>query len=307
MAALPTWASVTVRADSPFPRSLKLIASAALEGTDYNARVAEEAAEGIARKLKLIDLPRAMESFGGTTQETRARSLAREMRSLGAPLVRQELLRERFIEAIVNLAGVRAMVGVRNDATCEMGGAAGFALCAEVAVRTGISRTEADFQWAALREMRDTIAHLDEMLRAAPWINRTARERADHVIDLHRTQSRRMSSTVFVAGQAGAPGGGGDHNTSLADARGRGAVPKHFQADVAPAMAKEQYRNLKGAVLARISLGVMRESGARDSGGRESGAAHVNNVATSTAAASHTRERRTRERRARERGYARYL
>ena len=255
MAAVPSWVSRGVRAEPGFARALKMIAAAALDGTDYCATVANDAAEGIAMKLKLIDLPRAMESFGGASQEARTRALAREMRAVGTPSVRQELLRERFLEVIAHMAGMRAVVGVRAD-SCDINGSTAFALCAEMAARMGIVRAEAAFQWAQLRDLRDAIGHLDEMLLAAPWVHRTARERADYVIDMHRTQVRRVASTMGTAAPStGGGGGGGASTTATAEARGRGAVPKHFLAEVAPAMATAPYRSLKAALLARFALG----------------------------------------------------
>jgi hypothetical protein len=64
-------------------------------GEDEAAALGEGGCEAgcVAEKLKLIDLPRAMESFGGATQEARSRALIKEIKSIAHPAARQELLR----------------------------------------------------------------------------------------------------------------------------------------------------------------------------------------------------------------------
>jgi hypothetical protein len=206
MCATPTWVSDTKRGEAGFRRTLTALAKAAIEGTDIQVGDADDVAGCVAEKLKLIDLPRAMESFGGATQEARSRALIKEIKSIAHPAMRQELLRERFIEVIDRLAGVRALVGIRAGGGCDMGGSACFGLCAEVATRMGLCRSEDGFSWASLRALRDEIAHLDEMLNAEPWVHRTARARADHVIDLHRTQAKRASAASALFSSPDRPG-----------------------------------------------------------------------------------------------------
>ena len=197
-----------------------------------------------------------MEGFGGPTQEARLRALIKEIKAGSNPSLRQELLRERFVEVVARIPGVRAMVGVREGGGCDMSSAACFGLCAEVATLMGITRTEAEFAWAPLRALRDEICHMDEMLRAEPWIGRTARARADHVIDLHRVQGRRAAAAAapYAAPHVG-PTPSTSSSISAAEARTRGAIPKHFQADVPSAMSQDAYLKFKAAVIARLSLG----------------------------------------------------
>ena len=148
------------------------------------------------------------------------------------------------------------MVGVRSDGSCDMNGTSGFGLCAEVATVMGIVRTEDEFAWAPLRALKDEIGHLDEMLQAQPWVGRTPRDRADHVIDLHRRQARRVAAAPgSYSTPEKAAGTATESALSAAETRTRGAVPKHFQGDVAPAMAQAPYRDLKAAVIARFSQG----------------------------------------------------
>jgi hypothetical protein len=137
-----------------------------------------------------------------------------------------------------------------------MSSAAGFGLCAEVAALMGITRTEAEFSWASLRALRDEIGHMDEMLRAEPWVGRTARARADHVIDLHRVQARRAAaaSAPYAAPIVGPTPTTGSA-LSAAEARSRAAIPKQFQGDVPAAMSHEAYRLFRAAILRRLSLG----------------------------------------------------
>ena len=255
MGAVPTWISADVRATAGFRRTLATLAKAAVEGTDTLVGDGQEVAGCLAEKLKLVDMPRAMESFGGHSQDVRARALLKEIRAVSKPAGRQELLRERFVEATARLRGVRAIVGVRDDGGCDLSGTAGFGLCAEVAARMGLIRTEEDFAWAPLRALRDETQHLDEMLRAEPWVGNTPRARADHVIDLYRVQARRAASVPALAYPAPASGAATDSTLSAAETRTRGAVPKHFQADVAPAMAQAPYRELRLALLTRLSMG----------------------------------------------------
>ena len=257
MHAIPAWTSDRVRGSPAFVRSLEHLAKAAIEGTDLSLTSdAGEVAACIAAKLKIIDLPRAMESFGGLSQDAHTRALAKEVKSVDAPKVRRELLRERFTEVVSRLNGVRAMVGVRSDGSCDMNGTSGFGLCAEVATVMGIVRTEDEFAWAPLRALKDEIGHLDEMLQAQPWVGRTPRDRADHVIDLHRRQARRVAAAPgSYSTPEKAAGTATESALSAAETRTRGAVPKHFQGDVAPAMAQAPYRDLKAAVIARFSQG----------------------------------------------------
>ncbi len=53
---------------------------------------------------------------------TRSRALIKEIKAITNPTARQELLRERFIEAVDRLAGVRALVGIRASGGCDIGG-----------------------------------------------------------------------------------------------------------------------------------------------------------------------------------------
>jgi hypothetical protein len=59
------------------------------------------------------------------------------------------------------------------------------------------------------------------MLRAEPWVGRTARDRADHAIDLHRTQARRASaaSTHYSTPDRPAAGHGADSALTVAESR----------------------------------------------------------------------------------------
>ena len=257
MCALPSWAAPSVRDETTFKRALQALGNAALEGMGLKVHDAADVAECLAAKLRRIDLPRAMESFGGPYQEARSRALISEMRAVDAASVRQDLLRDRLIGVVSRFPGVRALLGVRNDGGCELSGPSGFALLAEVATRMGIIRTEAEFAWASLRALCDEIGHLDEMLRAEPWVGRTARDRADHAIDLHRTQARRASaaSAHFSTPDRPAAGHGSDSALTVAETRTRGAVPKHFQADVALALAQRQFTELKDAILACVAMG----------------------------------------------------
>ena len=257
MHALPAWTSDRVRGTPVFVRALTNLAKAAIEGTDVTLKSdAAEVAECIASRLKLIDLPRPMEGFGGSTQDAHARALAKEIRAVGTPAARRELLRERFVEVVSRLNGVRAMVGARGDGSCDLNGSACFALCAEVTTSMGITRTEDEFAWAPLRALRDEIGHLDEMLRAQPWVGRTPRDRADHVVDLHRKQAKRASAAVAAySTPEKAAGATTESALTASEMRTRGAVPKHFQGDVGPAMSNAAFRDLKGAVLARLSQG----------------------------------------------------
>ena len=257
MHAIPAWTSDRVRASTAFKRALVTLAKAAIEGTDLSLTSdADEVAACIASKLKIIDLPRPMESFGGSSQDAHTRALAKEMKSVDEPKTRRELLRERFIDIVSRIAGVRALVGVRGDGSCDMNGTTGFGLCAEVSARMGIVRSEEDFGWAPLGALRDEIGHLDEMFRAQPWVGRTPRDRADHVIDLHRKHARRVAAapSSYLTPEKTA-GAATESALSAAEARARGAVPKHFQGDVGQAMSLEAYRALKAALIARYSQG----------------------------------------------------
>ena len=256
MNAIPAWIAAEVRADPGFRRNLTALAKAAVEGTDILPTDGGEVAGCLASKLKLVDFPRPMEGFGGSTQEARLRSLLKEIKASSNPSMRHELLRERFNEVVVRLPGVRAIIGVRDGGGCDMSSAAGFGLCAEVAALMGITRTEAEFSWASLRALRDEISHMDEMLRAEPWVGRTARARADHVIDLHRVQARRAAaaSAPYAAPLVGPTPTTGSA-LSAAEARSRAAIPKQFQGDVPAAMSQEAYRLFRAAILRRLSLG----------------------------------------------------
>ena len=258
MCALPSWAVPGVRSETAFKRALQTLGNVALEGQGLGSvHDAADAADCLASKLKRIDIPRAMESFGGPHQESRSRALISEMRAVDSAAVRQDLLRDRLIGVVARLPGVRALLGVRNDGGCELSGPSGFALLAEVATRMGIVRNEADFAWAQLRALCDEIGHLDEMLRAEPWVGRTARERADHAIDLHRAQARRASaaSTHYSTPDRPAGGHGSDSALTAAEARIRGSVPKHFQGDLSGALAQKQYIDLKRDILAAVAAG----------------------------------------------------
>ncbi|KOO23671.1 hypothetical protein Ctob_003727 [Chrysochromulina tobinii] len=257
MCATPTWVSDTTRGEAIFRRTLTALAKAAIEGTDIQVGDADDVAGCVAEKLKLIDLPRAMESFGGATQEARSRALLKEIKAIVNPAARQELLRERFIEAIDRLAGVRALVGIRAGGGCDMGSSACFGLCAEVATRMGLCRSEDEFSWASLRALRDEIAHLDEMLSAEPWVHRTARDRADRVIDFHRTQAKRSSaaSVLYSTPDRTATGRSPDTALTAAESRLRGTVPRHFQGDLSQATSNTQWLALKAAIIGRLALG----------------------------------------------------
>ena len=256
MNAIPAWIAADVRADPGFRRNLTALAKTAVEGTDILPTDGGEVAGCLASKLKLVDFPRPMEGFGGSTQEARLRSLIKEIKASSNPSMRHELLRERFNEVVVRLPGVRAIIGVRDGGGCDMSSAAGFGLCAEVAALMGITRTEAEFSWASLRALRDEVSHMDEMLRAEPWVGRTARARADHVIDLHRVQARRAAaaSAPYAAPIVGPTPATGSA-LSAAEARSRAAIPKQFQGDVPAAMSQEAYRLFRAAILRRLSLG----------------------------------------------------
>ncbi|KOO22217.1 hypothetical protein Ctob_014205 [Chrysochromulina tobinii] len=258
MCALPSWAVPGVRSETAFKRALQTLGNVALEGQGLGSvHDAADAADCLASKLKRIDIPRAMESFGGPHQESRTRALISEMRAVDSAAVRQDLLRDRLIGVVSRLPGVRALLGVRNDGGCELSGPSGFALLAEVATRMGIIRNEADFAWAQLRALCDEIGHLDEMLRAEPWVGRTARERADHAIDLHRAQARRASaaSTHYSTPDRPAGGHGSDSALTAAESRIRGSVPKHFQGDLSGALSQKQYIDLKRDILAAVAAG----------------------------------------------------
>ena len=97
---LPAWISATARAEAGFRRALTAIAKTAIEGTDIQLGDAADVAGCVADKLKLIDLPRIMESFGGTSQDARSRALLKEIKAVATPAARQELLRERFIDVV---------------------------------------------------------------------------------------------------------------------------------------------------------------------------------------------------------------
>jgi hypothetical protein len=130
MCALPSWAVPDVRSETAFTRALQALGNAALEGMGLSAHDAADAAECLAMKLKRIDLPRAMESFGGPYQEARSRALICEMRAVDSASVRRDLLRDRLSGVVARFPGVRALLGVRNDGGCDLNGPSGFALLA---------------------------------------------------------------------------------------------------------------------------------------------------------------------------------
>ncbi|KAL3930067.1 MAG: hypothetical protein SGPRY_001692 [Prymnesium sp.] len=154
---------------------------------------------------------------------------------------------------------VRALLGVdKAGRGLQVERAAAYTAVSAVAQWIGVISHSDPFGTAALQELGARLSHLQEMLKADPWVHRTLTERCDFVIvscQLAKRAEERRVSVAAAAGETGAGGGG------AISKQGPGKVPKHFQSRVHAALTSMPYAELKRDALQRISRGEGPERG----------------------------------------------
>lgn len=169
---------------------------------------------------------------------------------------RARLLAERFhgVTGCTRFRPVEALTcGNSRGAQRSLTSPEACAMAEEVAVRSGLVRPGEPFTAEVLAMLATKLSHMTEALLAQPWVGRTPRERAEHVVELlWHAEANKASADAMRLQLTGRPG---ESKDKLEAAKGQGTIPKHFQANVAPAMLGGAYRDLKAAALSRLSQG----------------------------------------------------
>ncbi|KAL1515609.1 hypothetical protein AB1Y20_002228 [Prymnesium parvum] len=249
------------RATTGFRRGMRVLAqfAAAVTGLPAADMEPQEVADVLATELNAIAWGTEFEHLGSHLSDVKWSQLRLEL-TLGRPeewskaATRARLLSERF-HGVVGMPRFKAVAAVVRGTEAAAGRSltspGACALAEEIAVRAGVLRPGEPFTSDVLAMLTSKVGHMTEALLAQPWVSRTPRERAEHVVELLRNSEANLAAADALRHQIGDPIVSKDKS----ELRGQGTIPKHFQAHVGPAMMSGPYRDLKAAALARLAQG----------------------------------------------------